>query len=95
MTKEQTQKAWRIFHDQFDLPRHKILWVIATYDHLCGAVGVLFTRYGFERDADLWDLFYMFLCEKLEGGDVEPEWSDREWENLTKLKEIFAPRITA
>lgn len=78
----------KILRQQLDIPTHKIKYFIDKFDYLAGSYAIL-SNYGIPLNQETLNIFIDLLSEKLSGSkDVEYEWSDKEYDNLMRLKTL-------
>jgi hypothetical protein len=72
---------------QIDIPRHKLEYVLHTKVLVDGLWSCL-KAYGIEHTKENHDLLLELVQTKLEGPDLEREWTEEEYENFV----VFNPK---
>ena len=78
-------KMRKIMLMQLDMPLHKILYFIGFPELVKGLWGCL-NAYGVEYTPEAHALLVEVVQEKLEGPDMEREWTEREYESFVQYK---------
>jgi len=75
----------KVMLSQLDMPEHKIEYIISQQLYIDGLWDTL-QRFGIEHTKENHDLLVEVVQEKLEGPDLEREWSELEYETFVKYK---------
>lgn len=77
-------KIKRLMLQMIDLPDHKLKYVIHSKTLVDGLWGNL-AAYGVQRTKENHELLVELVQEKLEGPDIEREWTEEEYNNFVKF----------
>jgi hypothetical protein len=75
----------RVMLSLIELPAHKLEYVLHTKTFVDGLWGCL-KAYGIEHTKENHELLVELVQTKLEGPDLEREWSEEEYENFVVFK---------
>lgn len=76
--------AKKVMLAHLDMREDKIRYIIIQPSLVAGLWGCL-AHYGIEHTKDNHELLVEIVQEKLEGPDLEREWSEREYETFVKM----------
>ena len=80
----QNNKVNKLIYDLLNLPKHKIEYLIKNKTLVKGFIDT-FSHYGIEYTQEVHEIVIEAVQEKLEGLDIEREWSEEEYENFVLL----------